>query len=154
MSENICPVCGKSPVDSCRCMRSESRCESGHRWHTCIPCGKIVAGHSDHRAPSDQHTCGIVKGVAASDKKETPMTDCENCVKLKARVAALSGRHDLDHSKFAECQICQLILDCMPPAPPDPYELLRLALASKNFEEDIELRDKVSAALAARGRGR
>lgn len=32
--ENLCPVCGEKPTQTCRCMISHSECANGHKWHS------------------------------------------------------------------------------------------------------------------------
>lgn len=55
--ENICPVCGEKPVIWAKCMRVNSRCENGHKWHTCTVHRKLVIGESDPLIDMSLCTC-------------------------------------------------------------------------------------------------
>lgn len=58
IDHNRCPICEAKVKTRCRCMRSDSICENGHKWHTCIPCQVYVEGHASHSLSSSSCTCG------------------------------------------------------------------------------------------------
>jgi hypothetical protein len=59
--DNLCPVCNKPSVSSCRCFRHDSTCRNGHEWHTCTVHHKTVMGHSDHGLDIMACTCACGK---------------------------------------------------------------------------------------------
>lgn len=43
-----CPFCQAQVTSRCRCLRADSQCANGHRWHFCEEHGRLVGGESDH----------------------------------------------------------------------------------------------------------
>lgn len=44
----VCPVCEAKVIQTCRCFRSDSICENGHKWHFCTQHKNQIIGESDH----------------------------------------------------------------------------------------------------------
>lgn len=53
-----CPICGGEVIVQCRCFRADSTCVNGHDFHICVKHQVYVRGHSSHKLPIDQCTCG------------------------------------------------------------------------------------------------
>ena len=99
-------------------------------------------------------------------EKETPMTDCENCVKHQSELTKLKsivfgtihalhpvvdGRCDCTVSP---CPICAVKDLCAPPAPVDPIQTLRDIKKKLSIGFTVgELCDMVDSALSARRMG-
>lgn len=44
----VCPVCEGKVTETCRCFRSDSICENGHKWHFCLQHKNAVIGETSH----------------------------------------------------------------------------------------------------------
>lgn len=67
----VCPTCKGKVVESCRCARSDSVCENGHRWHICTEHRVSVVGESDHGKPGC--SCKGAQVLREDEKDEKQM---------------------------------------------------------------------------------
>lgn len=83
------------------------------------------------------------------------MTDAEELVALKARVYPILTEYHEGRRCGLGCPVCELVRDCAPPAPVDPWELLdkiQERLRAANPTDWRRTLTEIDAALAAHER--
>lgn len=88
---DICPICERPPVQTCRCKLMDSVCPNGHHWH--MYQGRVHQGHANHASPHDHSRCLVVvpgKLPQRFTRSDNMLRSLQAAAKLKLQIGHMA----------------------------------------------------------------